>query len=110
MHLTMSHFFFEYFLFLIYNGRVSLRFFFSNNLIYRHPPTILNTHADTVLDMCDRDIITQEYRNCTNQPKHTVVRHSIRPCKDAGTPACKGIKDNQSFGKSTVHGGICPKC
>jgi hypothetical protein len=64
----------------------------------------------TPFNMCDRDIITQEYRNCTNQPKHTVVRYNIRPCKDVGTSACKGTKDNASFGKSSIHGGVCPKC
>jgi hypothetical protein len=60
-------------------------------------------------DMCDRDVITREYRNCSKQPKHSLVVNTIRSCKDVGTPACKGVKDNSSFRKSTVHGGICPK-
>jgi hypothetical protein len=69
------------------------------------------TYSDfNFFDMCDRDIITREYRNCTKQPKHTLFVNIIRSCQDVGTATYKGIKDNSSFGKSTVYGGICPKC
>lgn len=63
-----------------------------------------------ILIMCTREIHQCKYRNCTEQPKHIVIQYVFKDCPKKGIPECPGFVDNSSFGMSTIHGGICPKC